>query len=198
MNTITARFAAMAERVRQDEAGVAQGPQSTRAIPGRNGGWTPPASDKPAVAVPATRTPGASSCGPEQRGEPNSFVRKSAAVGSSTQSILDQQVADELASLDRDDPPPPAIDPHDGPLRPKTDDARGRAIAYVSRLIDTYRAMRRSPGSYKVGLTGKIGHLTKELAMMQSMGDEGATLARRWDFVVGDGKGGQYGYRGIA
>lgn len=118
--------------------------------------------------------------------------------GESEQSFLDRRVADELASLDRDDPPPPAIDPHDGPLRPKTDDARGRAIAYVSRLIDTYRAMRRNPGSYKVGLTGKIGHLTRELAMMQSVGEEGTTLARRWDFVVGDGKGGQFGVRSFA
>jgi hypothetical protein len=115
-----------------------------------------------------------------------------------TRLTLDEAVAEELASLDRDEPPPPAIDPHDGPLVVKVPGARGRAIAYVSRMIDSYRAMRRSPGSYKVGLTGKIGHLTRELALMQSAGEEGETLARRWDFVVGDGRGGQFGVRSIA
>lgn len=121
------------------------------------------------------------------------FAAMTARVAESEQARLDRLVAEEIASLDRNDPLPPAIDPHDGPLRPKTNDARGRAIAYVSRLIDTYRSMRRNPGAYKVGLTGKLDHLTRELGIMTAAGAEGETLARRWDFVVGDGRGGQYG-----
>jgi hypothetical protein len=110
---------------------------------------------------------------------------------------LDQQVADELASLDRDDPPPPAISPHDGPPHVTQPGARGRAIAYVTRCLESYLSMRRMPGAYKMGLTGKIEHLRLELGIMQAAGLEGETLARRWDFVVGDGMGGQYGARSV-
>jgi hypothetical protein len=85
----------------------------------------------------------------------------------------------------------------DLPVRPglPAHQSRSHAIAYVSRLISDYLAIRRNPGAYKVGLTGKIDHLRRELALMRSAGKEGDTLARRWDFVVGDGRGGQFAVR---
>lgn len=104
------------------------------------------------------------------------------------QARLDQAVQDELNSLnDASAPPPPAPDLYDVDTpKSATNDARGRAIAYVSRLIAAYTIARRSPGGYKVGITNRIDYLRREMSIMQSSGPEGETLARRWDLLVGD------------
>lgn len=107
--------------------------------------------------------------------------------GESEQSFLDRRCAVELASLSRDEPPPRALDLLDVPAsKLVTADARGRAIAYVSKLIVSYIELRRSPWGYKVNVTAKIEHLRSELGLMQSTDPEGVTLARRWDFLCGD------------
>ena len=107
--------------------------------------------------------------------------------GETEQSFLDRRCADELASLSKDEPPPRALDLHDVPTpKPLTPDARGRAIAYVTKLITAYVDLRRSPWGYKVNLTAKIETLRDELGLMQSTDPKGAVLARRWDFLCGD------------
>lgn|SRR5262245_3334115 len=77
-----------------------------------------------------------------------------------------------------------------------TPGVRGRAVAYVSLLLAAYVRLHKTPGAYKAGLVAKMEHLRRELALMQSTAPEGEVLARRWDFVVGDARGGQYGTMG--
>lgn len=60
---------------------------------------------------------------------------------------------------------------------------RQRAIRYVTALIQEYESWHRDEGM------GGAYHrmvLRRELATMQAEGQEGETLAGRWDFLIGD------------
>lgn len=59
-------------------------------------------------------------------------------------------------------------------------------IAYVCRLITDYENLRRNPRAWKIGVTGVITNLRRELGEMQAGTERGQMLARRWTLLVGD------------
>lgn len=68
---------------------------------------------------------------------------------------------------------------------------RELAIRHVSMLVGTYRRMLKNPtmkGDFAAGLACHVRELVDEIALIQAEGEPGATLARRWCFLVGLGR----------